>query len=649
MLETIITNEDLQYLASTSSDNLNMILAGMTSLMEENNDNIRMLENQNWFQRMSKTISGKNKMVQQDIAHNHDRINLYVTEALGELYSRNCIEHEIILGLGNKINELYESQVEIKQIIGAFAQKLNKKIESIDNYHMLVEEINQGVYNSESSFVSISKIMSQLDLRTVNDNRKMEILVRAMRDKCIIEDKEIPFYLMLEETLKLSESEAGILALFFGNIREEYIAEIAEKTIYAYYMLPEKTRKMKNKHSVVESILKENDIDIEYSISSAEICETLIQAYIDNIIEVAIEEQKSEEDKKREYITEYIDDSMALLSLLLDMIKTWEANNGELNTHKSRKEYADFMTNLIDNLDKNSYIGNSIISNLNNMTFFAQNIFSKYDDLKIVEVTNEDIKSFADCFVEEYEESEISQKVNRNAAIETATAEYQTVTEYFLEFLNNMFDNPKIGRTRKLYELQTLEAMSEDFPDASLYTGFDMMFMFMETYAAMYNTMFNNVMGKLDDKCFLDEIFNLCKRFPVEYLSEYYDVLMREVDILWFDPHIELEYKSYGESMSKVGYADLVFLGDYETRTVIVRFVNVNLDNYTPSYHVIENYCLDTSTWTTLKYADVEWGEWVDSDAVELKITNNNSKKLGTLKIKVYVKQNPEINAYIKA
>ena len=199
MAETIITNEDLQYLSSISSDNLNMILAGMTSLMEENNDNIRMLENQNWFQRMSRTISGKNKMLQQDIAYNHDKINLYVTEALGELYSRNCIDHEIILGLGNKVNELYEKQVEIKQIIGAFAQKLNQKIESIDNYHMIIEEVNQGIYSCQSKFVSISKIMSQLDIRTVNDNRKMEILIRAMREQRIIEDEEIQVKKVLED------------------------------------------------------------------------------------------------------------------------------------------------------------------------------------------------------------------------------------------------------------------------------------------------------------------------------------------------------------------------------------------------------------------------------------------------------------------
>ena len=121
----LVPSEDIQYLVLESNNNLNMILTGMTYLMEENNDKISMLENQTWFQRMSKTITGKNKMTQDEIVRNHDKINMYTTQAMAELFKQNCIDHEIMLCLGNKINELYESQIEIKQIIGAFAQKIN--------------------------------------------------------------------------------------------------------------------------------------------------------------------------------------------------------------------------------------------------------------------------------------------------------------------------------------------------------------------------------------------------------------------------------------------------------------------------------------------------------------------------------------------
>ncbi len=59
-------------------------------------------------------------MTVEDISRNHEKINVYMSEAISELYNRNCIDQRIILGLGNKLNELYASQIELKQMLGAF-------------------------------------------------------------------------------------------------------------------------------------------------------------------------------------------------------------------------------------------------------------------------------------------------------------------------------------------------------------------------------------------------------------------------------------------------------------------------------------------------------------------------------------------------
>ena len=143
---------------------------------------------------------------------------------MNSLLEMNCIDHKLILGLGNKINELYSYQIETRIFIEDFAKKINQKIESIDNFHMLIEEINQNVYNPQYPFLAISKIMSQLDLRTVKDRRKMSILVRSLEQKKILNDEDVLFTKMLEELLLVNENEAGVLAIFFGNIRDEYIA-----------------------------------------------------------------------------------------------------------------------------------------------------------------------------------------------------------------------------------------------------------------------------------------------------------------------------------------------------------------------------------------------------------------------------------------
>ena len=380
MENQIVPNNDIQFLASRSNQNLNVIIAGMTDLMEENDAKVAMLENQDWFQRMSYTITGQNKMTQREIQQNHDKINLYVTQALGELYNQNCINHEIILGLGNRINELYASQVEIKQMIGAFAQKLNEKIESIDSYHMLVTEVNQGVYRNKNNFVSLCQIMSQLDLRTVKDDRKMNILIRAMEEQEILKENRVTILNVLKELLEVSDNEAGMLMLFLGNIRSDMLANVMEQTLYAYYTVPEMIRPNINKNSIVENILSENSIDSSNAFSTYDLCVTLIDAYVNNIFEVAIEQQRNEEEEKKNYISEYLNNAFEFLSIITSMSKTWDANFGELNNEGDRIEYADFLINVIENIDFNSYIGNSIIENLNSITCFIQAVFAKIGD-----------------------------------------------------------------------------------------------------------------------------------------------------------------------------------------------------------------------------------------------------------------------------
>lgn len=141
METNIVTREDLNYLAQQSAGNLNMILSGMTALLNDTDNKVAMLESQSWFQRMCRTISGKNKMTQQEIQQNHDKINLYVSQAMTELFEQQCIDRQIMMSLGNQLNELYAEHLQLKQMLGAFVSKLNEKIESIDNFHMLNTEI----------------------------------------------------------------------------------------------------------------------------------------------------------------------------------------------------------------------------------------------------------------------------------------------------------------------------------------------------------------------------------------------------------------------------------------------------------------------------------------------------------------------------
>ena len=323
MEEMIMTNDDLEYLASTSSTNLNMILANMTSLMDENNSKVEFLENQTWFQRMSMTISGQKKMTEDEIARNHDKISLYTTQAMAELLNRNLIDHKVMLSLGNRVNELYAGQIEIKQMLGAFVSKLNEKIESIDNFHMLMEEIGQHVYSRDHKMFAICSIMSQIDSRTVHDDRKMEILKRAMHEEGIITEEETPLVDFLVELLELNDSDAGVIAMMLDAANEEYVAQVCRNVMFEFYSLNDGVRKMKSKKAIATSVLERMQIDTTYAVSTAELCNTLVDVLAKNIVIQAIQEKEDSAKERYSKMSEYMDNVVKMQEFYRTAMDSW--------------------------------------------------------------------------------------------------------------------------------------------------------------------------------------------------------------------------------------------------------------------------------------------------------------------------------------
>lgn len=124
-MKNLVPASEIEYLAQESAGQLNMIVAGMTELINSNAKKAAMLENQGWFQRMINSITGKNKATAEEIRRNHDKINLYVAQALTELYKQNCIDRKIMMSLGNQLNEIYAEHLQLKQMLGMFICRLN--------------------------------------------------------------------------------------------------------------------------------------------------------------------------------------------------------------------------------------------------------------------------------------------------------------------------------------------------------------------------------------------------------------------------------------------------------------------------------------------------------------------------------------------
>ena len=67
----------------------------MVSLLNDTESKFDSLKDQKWFQRMLKTVTGKNKATKEDIHRNYERLGVYVSKAVEVLYQRQCIDEKI--------------------------------------------------------------------------------------------------------------------------------------------------------------------------------------------------------------------------------------------------------------------------------------------------------------------------------------------------------------------------------------------------------------------------------------------------------------------------------------------------------------------------------------------------------------------------
>ena len=160
--------------------------------------------------------------------------------------------------------------------------------------------------------------------------------------------------------------------------------------------------------------------------------------------------------------------------------------------------------------------------------------------------------------------------------------------------------------------------------------------------------LFDNLRKELCDSSSIISMYELCKRFPVEYDENYNNIFIRKIDLT--KPYIEIEYDYCGMRRSDIGYAlaDFLALKSYETTTYILKFRNMP-EEYTTSFKILKNECQewDGDELSMSQFvSNVEWGDWIDEDTLELRVTRMNYEIDGTLQIKVYIKENPNIVAY---
>jgi len=338
MPTSVISGDDIRFLVQQSPAQLTTIMGqmttlvqGITNLQNDTNSRVEAMEKQGWFKRMVLTVSGKNKATKAEIQKNQDKVVSYVSQAVAQCYQMNCIDQQVICSLGNRmnqiyaqVNEAYNEQLQMKaqiaeiqliqqqtlQSLGNFVTALNEKIESIDNFHMLIEEIRLGRYNDESKLYSLCCILSQLDKRTLEDDRKLDIMRGELVKRGIVSEDGISVSAYLDEILSLPEDKVGTVYLELCNFRENFPANLFAEMIEAYHFLPKMEKMSKKKETIVQRVLERYELDDTAEFSYIDISESFIESKQNSLVDISTL-QIGMNDNVSEVVTEVADENVA--------------------------------------------------------------------------------------------------------------------------------------------------------------------------------------------------------------------------------------------------------------------------------------------------------------------------------------------------
>lgn len=312
MSTTLITQADSAALLGMSNIDVNRTVSQMSALMnaissgKENIDSMTtMLEKQPWYKKMWFTLIGKNKATVAEIQKNKDRLTGYTAEALSVLYENNRIQQNQVIALGNAINsvnsqlaatnfELLKTQEafakfkdEIVGTIGNLAGKLNEKITSVDNFHMIIDEILLGTYDLDNNLASIFAVISQIDKRMAADERKMQILQKNLTKNGYLTDEELPFLAHMNSIAMLPEQYVGTLYYEFSCLSDNTYAQMFCELIESYSMLPKMEKKSKKLDLIIGGIMQKYDVEPETAFSTNEIYDYFIEGKKEYLLSIS--------------------------------------------------------------------------------------------------------------------------------------------------------------------------------------------------------------------------------------------------------------------------------------------------------------------------------------------------------------------------
>lgn len=169
-------------------------------------------------------------------------------------------------------------------------KNLEASINSVDNFNMLITEIDQGVYTAGNALLSICNVLSQLDRRILCDSRKLEIIRRSLEKQNILNDTKMILREYLTDILCAPAEELGEI-LELGMIRNNCVADTTLTVVDTYFSMEIMEREAKSVPVWISDVIKEKGLSDTISFSTNEIYNDFISSKVHVMEELSAKDE----------------------------------------------------------------------------------------------------------------------------------------------------------------------------------------------------------------------------------------------------------------------------------------------------------------------------------------------------------------------
>lgn len=283
-------NQYLEQIKRKDNLSLKQDIQDMTQLLQVNERNLENVQSQNWFQRSWASVTGKNKKLMKMNANNLLTVQKMSLSLITELEKQNMMTREMQVLLFERLNEVAIANIHLKNYIVELVNKLADRFEKIESqmddesqFNLLIHEINLKMYRDDSELSNLLKIITQLSVTTLQNERHLRILEQTLIQQGYLSLVEKPLKSLLEEISLLSSTEASELRGFFSDKMSHPVTRSVIQTL-DYAAIDER----KKKFLKFDKVLNDIEVEIETSIplSSQEFYQFIIEDSQDALLHV---------------------------------------------------------------------------------------------------------------------------------------------------------------------------------------------------------------------------------------------------------------------------------------------------------------------------------------------------------------------------